>query len=101
MLLGLRLPYRNIIKTDPYDDAFGLPLVYCHFTCKRHLPYESVEVYREIQGGFAHLEEVEFKNRLTLHEVAELPGRLRGELAQRRFEKDIAEQKRQLQEGSS
>jgi hypothetical protein len=100
VLLGMRLPFGSIIALDPYDDAYGLPLLYCHFKCKRHLPYDSVEVYQQIQGGYEHREDVRFKNRATLRELRYLPARFKIELAQRRFDREIKDQQRQLESGS-
>jgi hypothetical protein len=96
MLLGLRIPFENIIKPQPYDDAYGLPILYCHFTCKRHLPYETVEVYKEHQGGYQHLDGVRFKNRATLREAAALPELVKMHLAQRRFDREVDQHRREL-----
>jgi hypothetical protein len=100
MLLGMRIPFRSIIALDPYDNAYGLPLLYCHFKSKRHLPYDSVEVYREVRsGGYEHVEDVRFKNRATLRELRDIPIRLKLELTQRRFDREIRAQQRQLENG--
>jgi hypothetical protein len=99
MLLGLRIPFENIIKPQSYDDAYGLPILYCHFTCKRHLPYETVEVYQERPGRYRHLDGVQFKNRATLREAAALPELVKMHLAQRRFDRDVEQRQRQLESG--
>ncbi len=99
--LGMRIPFGNIIAHQDYDDAYGLPVLWCHFTHKRNLPYESVEVYRERSGGVSeHVEGVRFKNRLTLREVAaDVPARIKLRKAQRRFDRDVEAKKRQLEAG--